>query len=134
MHPCLRPGVTVGKETTDKTFEEFEQTEAVSSEQKEETCTYRCPAVEKGRWCLCPLQSLPNLDFPTLRLSCSVSELLFFLLIQTYILSPHKPALVLHLSNVFLDESLIVQEWQIVNLSQALFPHFFIIQLIRKLV
>lgn len=78
LHPCLSPGVTVGKETTDKTLEEFEQTEAVSSEQKEKTCTYRCPAVEKGQWCLCPLQSLPNFDCPTLRLSCSVSELLFF--------------------------------------------------------
>lgn len=40
--------VTAGKEKNDKAFEEFEHIDEISSEQKEKTCTYACPAVNRG--------------------------------------------------------------------------------------
>lgn len=40
--------VTAGKETNDKTCEEFQHIEEIASEQKEKTCTYACPSVNRG--------------------------------------------------------------------------------------
>ena len=44
----LSLGVIVGKETNHKTFEDLEQIEAISSEQKEKTCAYGRAAATNG--------------------------------------------------------------------------------------
>lgn len=46
--------MAAGKEKNDKTFEDFEHIEEIPGEQKEKTCTYTCPAVNRGWWWLSP--------------------------------------------------------------------------------
>lgn len=64
---CLNPGVIARKETNDKKDIWANRSNIQWAER--ENMHLHVSSLKKGWWQLCPLQSLPNLDFPTLSLS-----------------------------------------------------------------